>query len=148
MGSLGESSQGRDCGGRAATAQLKLGLTPGGRYVWQVIMICDEDEPSSRSITRAELRVASQLVGTSLNPAVPDSLEVANRYAESGFWYDALGLVSLNVEDASLQMMKASLLEDLAAIEAASEALSSTQGGISPFRSRLAFSEQLRLIAE
>lgn len=121
--------------------QSEVGLTPGNRYLWEVTLECDEDDRSARTIAGAELVVTSQVAGKSLNPSISNPVEEINRYAETGLWYDAFGLASLNPEDSSFRAIQASLLEDLADLEEPTE-------GPSPNSSCLPFSEQLRLIAE
>ena len=123
-----------------ADSRYELGLLPEGRYEWQVTLKCDEDDVSARTVTQAELIVASQVEGSSLEPSSPDPLAEINRYAALGLWYDAFSLASIPSEDSSVQAMKASLLRQLADIEVLSEP--------PPEPNRLPFSAQLRSIAE
>lgn len=119
------------------------GLTPGGHYLWQVSMQCDADDRAALVVAEADLLVDSELEGVSLNSQMEVPLEAIDRYAGWGLWYDALGLASLDTEDDSLQMARASLLEQLSAIELFPDPSSEEL-----YRESAAeFSHQLRLVA-
>lgn len=125
------------------------GLKPGGDYVWQVKMICDENDTSAHTLAQADLSVISQVEGTTLNSGIADPGEAVDRYAQAGLWYDAIGLTALLPENEGLQGRQANLLRALAEVEA------SAAGGdasaeeepmtVSGFPT---FSEQLKLIAD
>ncbi|MGF1523196.1 MAG: DUF928 domain-containing protein [Leptolyngbyaceae cyanobacterium] len=112
------------------------GLIPGDRYIWSVSLGCDEDDPSNFMLARAELMVTPQVIGSTL---ATSRLEDALDLAQSGLWYDAIAFASLDPANQASQAIQVSLIEDLADLEALSEASSSD-----PWP----FSAQLRLIAQ
>lgn len=118
------------------------GLTPGSDYVWQVTITCDEDDTSAQTVAEAELSVAAELEGTTLNPEVADSVAEVDRYGRAGLWYDAIGLTALLPENEVLQGRQADLLRALAEIEAPDEGEPADASGFP------SFSEQLKLIAD
>jgi len=63
-----------------------------GKYRWQVVLVCDLDRPSSNLFATAETEVVPfpADLKTRLGQA-SDRLAQASLYAQSNFWYDALG---------------------------------------------------------
>lgn len=103
-----------------------LELAVGERYVWQVVQICDPDDLSNAVASGAEFEVVSPPANLADMPT-DDRVEQANRYAEAGFWYDALALVSVSPVDPSAEAFRGQLLTDLAELEAAYEQMSDLQ---------------------
>ena len=97
-------------------------LEVGKRYRWQVVLICNPDRPSNSLVAEAiiELVAPSSALKAKIE-ATNDSLTKANIYAESGFWYDALGETLAETEDKKSEDLMLSLLEDLASVEGREE---------------------------
>lgn len=97
-------------------------LTVGKQYRWQVVLLCNPNRPSSALITGATIKVVAMppALKTQLE-MTNDPLEQANLYAESGFWYDALGAVLEFTEDLKAKELRLSLLDDLSHLEALSD---------------------------
>ncbi len=97
----------------------KPGLEVGKQYFWQVVILCDPDNPSSAIVDAASIEVVGipPTLASKLNKAI-NSSEKANIYAEAGLWYNALD-EALNVAEASkLGEVGSALLNDLAKWEA------------------------------
>jgi hypothetical protein len=96
----------------------KPALAVGHIYLWQVSISCNHNHPSSDLVAKAEIKVVEMpaalkraLSGTS------DRLEMANLYARSSLWYDALSVALGSAEDFRHTEVASSLLEDLAKLE-------------------------------
>lgn len=96
------------------------GLQPGKEYVWQVVIPCDPDNPSSNLVSQASIEVVEKQatnVQSKLDKAV-NNVEKANIYAEAGLWYDALGEALKSVAATKLGELGATLVNELAESEA------------------------------
>ncbi|PSN13075.1 hypothetical protein C7293_17475 [filamentous cyanobacterium CCT1] len=90
-------------------------LEPGHRYLWQVIVLCNPNRPSSALVDEVEMDVVPLPSGLESALAQVDNPEAqADLYAEAGLWYDALAqaIASTNSYDQTL-------LQELASIEQA-----------------------------
>jgi hypothetical protein len=96
-------------------AEDEPGLEAGKTYLWQVVIFCIPDEPSSALVDRASFEVVpiSADVQKDLNQT-GDSVKKADVYAEAGLWYDALGEALKLAPGAKLGEVGSNLLQDLA----------------------------------
>ncbi|MGF1480958.1 MAG: DUF928 domain-containing protein [Cyanophyceae cyanobacterium] len=92
---------------------------PSGSYRWQVVILCNPNRPSSALVAEADIDVVEQpsALAEALS-TTDDALARANLYAESGFWYDALGEALEAADGATTREFQRTLLADLAALEA------------------------------
>lgn len=104
------------------------GLQPGKEYLWQVIIQCDPDNPSSDLVSETSVEVVTMpaVVQTKLNKAV-NSVEKAHIYAEEGLWYDALGEALKLAHTSKLGKVGSTLLNDLAKSEVPKSTLELSQ---------------------
>ncbi|MEG4530747.1 DUF928 domain-containing protein [Microcoleus sp. D2_18a_D3] len=94
-------------------------LSIGQSYQWQVVLVCDPDDPSSNVVAAAEI----QVVGPA--PSLQTQLAAAQTpqqridlYAESGLWYDAIAEARKASETSQSQEAVLELLDSLASSEA------------------------------
>ena len=93
------------------------GLAVGQRYIWQVVMFCDLNRPSSALVARAELDVIAMPSSFAVTLAsTQDPTQRADLYANAGFWYDALAEITQPASDVFLAQ-RVALLKELAALE-------------------------------
>jgi hypothetical protein len=93
-------------------------LIGGQRYLWQVVISCDPNHPSTDLVTRAEIQVVEMPLSLKKALSVTrEPLKRAELYAESGLWYDALGEALGATSDARQGEYASTLLEDLAKLE-------------------------------
>ncbi|MGF1478233.1 MAG: DUF928 domain-containing protein [Cyanophyceae cyanobacterium] len=85
-------------------------LMVGKKYLWQIAIDCPDSQPDA--IARADVKVVSPL----FTEPVPPS-QSAN-YAQAGLWYDALGQALAVAPPGKLGEDAATLLEELANLEA------------------------------
>ncbi|GEM_PF-3934802 len=88
-------------------------LTRGKTYLWQVNLICNDNDPSKDILVSTELEVVtmpSNLITTN------DNLETIENYLNAGLWYDALGLALTN-ENSQLGTFGTILLAELLTFE-------------------------------
>lgn len=98
----------------------ELGLQPGKEYLWQVVVHCDQDNPSGDLVSEASLEVVGMpptTVQSKLNKAI-NSVEKANIYARAGLWYNALDEALKLAEASRLGEVGSTLVNDLAKSEA------------------------------
>lgn len=101
-------------------SENELGLQPGKEYLWQVVVHCDQDNPSGDLVSEASLEVVGMpptTVQSKLNKAV-NSVEKANIYARAGLWYNALDEALKLAEASKLGEVGSTLVNDLAKSEA------------------------------
>jgi hypothetical protein len=98
------------------------GLLVGQNYLWQVVIFCNPNRPSSALVTEAEIEIVEkpQNLKQALS-ATNKPLERANLYAELGLWYDAFAEVLKNRKNPLTKEYKLKLLEDLARFENTAE---------------------------
>ncbi|MBD2153697.1 DUF928 domain-containing protein [Leptolyngbya sp. FACHB-16] len=93
------------------------GLTPGERYIWEVVVRCNPNMPSNSAIARAPIDIVelpANLATQLANASTPS--ERITIYAQQGLWYDALGEAQSSSSNSNTELLP--LLEDLARIEA------------------------------
>ena len=97
----------------------ELGLQQEKKYLWQVVINCDPDNPSGDLVSEANIEVIAMpaAVQSKLNKAV-NSVEKANIYAEAGLWYNALDEALKLAPASKLGEVGSTLLKELAVSEA------------------------------
>jgi hypothetical protein len=95
------------------------GLEQGKKYLWQIVIHCDPDNPSSDLVSEANIEVVGMpaALERKLNKST-NSVERANIYAEAGLWYNALGEALKLAKPEKLGEVGSTLLNDLARSEA------------------------------
>ncbi|NEZ64900.1 DUF928 domain-containing protein [Leptolyngbyaceae cyanobacterium CCMR0082] len=92
-----------------------VGLEPDGRYLWEVNIDCDLDNPTYQEYFIAEVDIVSPPAELAAAVALaPTASEKASLYAEAGYWYDAFKEALSASEDVSFVQ---TLLSSLAASE-------------------------------
>jgi Domain of Unknown Function (DUF928) len=70
----------------------KISLAVGGKYVWQIVLLCNPNHPSEDLVAKAEIEVVAMSSDlTNALSRTKDPLKRSQLYAEQGLWYDALG---------------------------------------------------------
>ena len=90
----------------------KYSLKVGKKYLWQIAIDCPDSQPDL--IARADIKVVSSPL---TEPALLPS-KSAETYAQAGLWYDALGQALAVATQGQLGEDAATLLEELANLEA------------------------------
>jgi hypothetical protein len=94
----------------------KISLAVGGKYVWQIALLCNPNHPSEDLVAKAEIEVVAIPSGlANALSQTKDPLKRSQLYAEQGLWYDALG-ETLNNPINKTSRLK--LLEQLSKLEA------------------------------
>ncbi|NEN94359.1 MAG: DUF928 domain-containing protein [Moorea sp. SIO3I7] len=97
----------------------ELGLSVGQKYLWQVVIICEPNHPSSAIIAQAYIDIVQESPDLKIAlAAATNPVDRADIYADRGFWYNAFGEVVGSADDARHRELKLNLLTDLAKIEA------------------------------
>lgn len=96
----------------------KPGLSVGERYLWQVVIFCDRNQPSGNLVTEAEIDVVEMPADLETALATTtDSIERAKLYAEAGVWYDAIAEALGTPESTRTREYVLGLLDDLIRVE-------------------------------
>ncbi|MEQ9353982.1 DUF928 domain-containing protein [Coleofasciculus chthonoplastes] len=105
---------------RLSLARAQLELTVGKTYLWQVVILCDPDSPSSDLIVSSDMQVVQMPLAFAqqLAQVKPGSQKV-ELYAGAGFWYDAMGEALQLAPPWQLGEEAVSLLRDMVNLEAA-----------------------------
>jgi hypothetical protein len=94
-----------------------LKLEKGKTYQWFVSLVSDSEYRSTDIVTGGMIQVGD--VPASLGENVKDAnpVEAAKLWAQAGFWYDAMGLISSSIQanpsNAQMHDLRASLLEEV-----------------------------------
>lgn len=91
-------------------------------YVWQVVVICDQQNPSRNIFVRRPVQVTE--VTTQLQQSLDRTQDPVKRlqiYAQAGLWYDAIAVAASHKTDIFVKKATASLLGDLLKLEALEE---------------------------
>ena len=96
--------------------QLPVELAPDTRYLWQLVLQCNPNRPSSALIYEAELEFVPP-VENAIAEGSP-VLELSKTYAKAGYWYDAISVLGPG-QQSDVADMRAALLNDLVLAEAA-----------------------------
>ena len=103
-------------------SNFELTLQPGKTYQWFVSLIPDRTRRSRDILAGGMLELAELPDGIAEEVKDAPPLDAAAAYAQSGFWYDAIGVISVELQktptDRSLRDARAALLEqvDLATV--------------------------------
>ncbi len=109
-------------------SQDELGLSVGQRYLWQVVIICEPNHPSSAIVAQAYIDVVQESPDLKIAlAAATNPVDRADIYAERGFWYDGFGEVLACGDDARHRELMRNLLTDLAKIEASGKSKDGSQ---------------------
>ncbi len=98
-------------------ADYDLKLEKGQTYQWFVTLISDPEHRSADIIGGGMIEVGD--VPASLTEELRDAnpVEATRLWGQAGFWYDAIGVISTNIQshpsDADMHNVRASLLEDV-----------------------------------
>lgn len=98
-------------------ADYDLRLEKGTTYQWFVSLVSDPEHRSTDVLSGGMIQVSE--VPESLEEKVKqaDPVDAARLWAQAGFWYDAIGIVSTNIQanpsDPQLHDLRASLLEEV-----------------------------------
>ncbi|NER30758.1 MAG: DUF928 domain-containing protein [Symploca sp. SIO1C4] len=90
------------------------GLSVGKKYLWQVTIICNPNDPSQDLLATAEFRVVDRQLIYSRNLEDLTTLEKVDLYAQEGLWYDALSEALKLSKESKLGEVGSALLESLA----------------------------------
>lgn len=96
---------------------LEVELEPGERYLWQLVLYCNPNRPSTALVYEAEvdfvpiLENSIQIVDMAVH-------EQAQLLAEAGYWYDAIATLGTS-QQSDISAMRSVLLDDLAIAEQA-----------------------------
>ncbi|MEG3899710.1 DUF928 domain-containing protein [Microcoleus sp. SVA1_B6] len=94
-------------------------LSIGQSYQWQVVLVCDPDDPSSNVVAAAEIQVVGSAASLQTQLAAAQTPQQRiDLYAESGLWYDAIAEARKASETSQNQAAVLELLDALASSEA------------------------------
>ncbi|MEH2421519.1 MAG: DUF928 domain-containing protein [Nostoc sp.] len=89
-------------------------LLVGGRYLWQVELVCDANRPSGNPFATAAMKV---VLKPDLNKRLSQTNNVLNKailYNQADLWYNTLGIALISKDEPKLRELKISLLEQVA----------------------------------
>ncbi|WP_375505933.1 DUF928 domain-containing protein [uncultured Nostoc sp.] len=90
-------------------------LLVGGRYLWQVELVCDANRPSGNPVATAAMKVV--LVKPDLEKQLSQSNDVlakANLYNQADLWYNTLEIALTSKDEPKLRELNMFLLEQVA----------------------------------
>ncbi|MDF5737413.1 MAG: DUF928 domain-containing protein [Nostoc sp.] len=90
-------------------------LLVGGKYLWQVELVCDANRPSGNPFATAAMKVVS--VQPDLEKQLSQSNDVltkANLYNQADLWYNTLEIALISKDEPKLRELNMSLLEQVA----------------------------------
>ena len=94
-------------------------LTIGQSYQWQVVLVCDPDDPPSNVVAVAEIQVVAPAASLQTRLAAAQTPQQRiDLYAESGLWYDAIAEARKASETSQNQEAVLELLDALVSSEA------------------------------
>ena len=94
--------------------QEQPGLTVGQHYVWQVILMCNANSPSSARAIEALIEVVERPAGLEeMLATVTDPSERADLYGQSGLWYDAWQALAGSEQPLEVSDVQIDYLENL-----------------------------------
>lgn len=98
-------------------SQYDLRLEKGKTYQWFVSLVADPDRRSRDVIAGGVIEVGELPASLAADIAKAGPTEAGRLLAQAGFWYDAMGVVSSNIQtnpsDQALHELRASLLEEV-----------------------------------
>ncbi|MEM8611373.1 MAG: DUF928 domain-containing protein [Cyanobacteria bacterium P01_H01_bin.105] len=94
--------------------QPPIELEADTRYLWQLVLQCNPNRPSSALVYEAELEFVPIVASAvSMSATV---LEKSETYARAGYWYDAISVLGQG-QQSDISDMRTALLNDLAILE-------------------------------
>lgn len=95
----------------------ELALEPNKRYMWQLVLYCNPNRPSSALIYEAELEYMPMGASTQTELATaPSNVEKAKVFAGAGYWYDAIAVLGAGQQTDTAEM-RTNLFNDLTLLE-------------------------------
>ncbi len=98
-------------------AEYDLKLEKGKTYQWSVSLISDPEHRSRDLIVGGMIQVDDVPVSLGENVRNANPVEATRLWGNAGFWYDAIGVISTNIQsnpsDAEMHNVRASLLEEV-----------------------------------
>lgn len=98
-------------------ADYDLKLEKGKTYQWSVSLISDPEHRSRDLIVGGMIQVGDVSVSLGENVRNANPVEATRLWGQAGFWYDAIGVISTNIQshpsDAEMHNVRASLLEEV-----------------------------------
>ncbi len=98
-------------------ADYDLKLEKGKTYQWSVSLISDPEHRSRDLIVGGMIQVGDVPVSLGENVRNANPVEATRLWGNAGFWYDAIGVISTNIQsnpsDAEMHHVRASLLEEV-----------------------------------
>lgn len=99
------------------SAQYGVELKKGKTYQWFVSLVSDPDRRSRDIVAGGRIEVSGVSPSISKEVQVADPVTAATLMAQSGFWYDAIGIISTNIQahpsDRTMRQLRASLLNEV-----------------------------------
>jgi len=98
-------------------ADYDLKLEKGKTYQWSVSLISDPEHRSRDLIVGGLIQVGDVPVSLGENVRNANPVDATRLWGQAGFWYDAIGVISTNIQsnpsDAEMHHLRASLLEEV-----------------------------------
>lgn len=98
-------------------AEYDLKLEKGKTYQWSVSLISDPEHRSRDLIVGGMIQVGDVPVSLDENVRNANPVEATRLWGKAGFWYDAIGVISTNIQsnpsDSEMHHVRASLLEEV-----------------------------------
>ncbi len=98
-------------------ADFDLNLEKGKTYQWFVSLVSDSEHRSTDIITGGMIQVGDVPASLGENAKNANPVVAARLWAQAGFWYDAMGIISTGIKnnpsDAEMHDLRASLLEEV-----------------------------------
>lgn len=98
-------------------ADYDLKLEKGKTYQWSVSLISDPEHRSRDLIVGGMIQVDDAPASLGENVRKANPAEATRLWAQAGFWYDAIGVISTNIQsnpsDPEMHALRASLLEEV-----------------------------------
>lgn len=93
--------------------QLPVTLEEDTRYVWQLVLYCNPNRPSTALLYQAEIDFIPAAAASAPQGA---AIEQAKEWAAAGYWYDAIAALGTSQQTDVVELRQA-LLEDLTLLE-------------------------------
>ncbi|WP_299485880.1 DUF928 domain-containing protein [Acaryochloris sp. IP29b_bin.137] len=111
------------------TIPEKQSLAKNHKYRWQVVLVCNQNRPSTSLVVEAEIEVVEMPPDlASALATVSEPVMRSQLYAKAGFWYDAFAEV-ITLKDVAARDAALALLKDLSTQELAHPSQPSIQQG-------------------
>lgn len=108
---------------RIRLADFGVQLAIGKQYRWFVSLVSDSERPSRNILAGATIERADPLVAETMPSMKGDRTGETNRLAEAGHWYDAIAILSDEIDrhpsEPSLRTQRAGLLQQVGLTEIA-----------------------------